>query len=102
MIKVNQSTVAIALALAGVLPQRALAQVPSPLDLVKQAVEAEGGVDALRSLKRIAVKGEVRHWEPEESFVAGGPPVFTDHSTFAVTWDLENEMARTDWDRAIQ
>jgi glyoxylase-like metal-dependent hydrolase (beta-lactamase superfamily II) len=102
MIKMNQSTVAIALALACVLPQRALAQVPSPLDLVKQAVEAEGGVDALRSLKRIAVKGEVRHWEPEESFVAGGPPVFTDHSTFAVTWDLENGMGRTDWDRAIQ
>ncbi len=102
MIKVNQSAVAIALALTCALLQRALAQVPSPLDLVKQAVEAEGGVDALRSLKRIAVKGEVRHWEPEESFVAGGPPVFTDHSIFAMTWDLENGTARTDWDRAIQ
>ena len=77
-------------------------QALQPQDLVKQAVEAMGGVDALRSLKRMAIKGEVRHWEPEESYVAGGPPVFTDRSTFAVAWDLERGMARTDWDRAIQ
>jgi hypothetical protein len=78
------------------------AQVPQPLDLVKRAIEAMGGVDSLRSLRRIAVRGEVRHWEPEESYTAAGPPIFTDRSTFAVAWDLEKGMARTDWDRAIQ
>jgi glyoxylase-like metal-dependent hydrolase (beta-lactamase superfamily II) len=92
----------IALLLGTALVQPAGAQVLQPQDLVKQAVAAMGGVDALRSLNRMAIKGEVRHWEPEESYVAGGPPVFTDHSTFAVTWDLEKGMARTDWDRAIQ
>ncbi len=92
----------IALLLGPALVRPAGAQVLQPLDLVKHAVEAMGGVDALRSLKRIAIKGEVRHWEPEESYVAGGPPVFTDRSTFAVAWDLEKGMARTDWDRAIQ
>ena len=61
-----------------------------------------GGVDALRSLRRIAIKGKVHHWEPEELYSAGGPPVFTDHSTFTVVWDLGNGMARTDWDRAIK
>jgi glyoxylase-like metal-dependent hydrolase (beta-lactamase superfamily II) len=92
----------IALLLGAALVRPAGAQVLQPLDLVKQAVEAVGGIDALRSLERIAIKGEVRHWEPEESYVAGGPPVFTDRSTFAVAWDLEKGMAPTDWDRAIQ
>jgi hypothetical protein len=88
--------------LFGAASQPAGAQAPEPMALVKLAVEAMGGIDALRSLSRLAIKGEVRHWEPEESYVAGGPPVFTDHSTFAITWDLERGMARTDWDRAIQ
>jgi hypothetical protein len=92
----------ITLLLGTALVQPAGAQVLQPQDLVKQAVEAMGGVDALRTLKRMAIKGEIRHWEPEESYVAGGPPVFTDRSTFAVAWDLEKGMARTDWDRAIQ
>jgi glyoxylase-like metal-dependent hydrolase (beta-lactamase superfamily II) len=84
------------------LPRQAGAQASGPVALVKQAVDAMGGVDALRGLEWLAIKGEVRHWEPEESYSAGGPPVFTDHSTFAITWDLKNGMARTDWDRAIQ
>jgi hypothetical protein len=99
---IHTQTIAIFLILVAAAPKPASAQVSSPVDLVKEAVEAQGGVEALRALKRIAIKGEVRHWEPEESFVAGGPPVFTDRSTFSIVWDLENGMARTDWDRAIQ
>jgi len=82
--------------------QTARAQTPTPIDLVRQAIEAQGGVDALRNLKRLSIKGEVRHWEPEESYVAGGQPVFTDHSAFTLSWDFEHRMARTDWDREIQ
>jgi Metallo-beta-lactamase superfamily len=92
----------IALLFGAASPQPASAQSSEPLALVKRAVDAMGGVDALRSLRRLSIKGEVRHWEPEESYVAGGPPVFTDHSTFAIAWDVEKGMARTDWDRAIQ
>jgi glyoxylase-like metal-dependent hydrolase (beta-lactamase superfamily II) len=84
------------------LPPQGSAQTSDPLSLLKQAVEAMGGVDALRDLQSLGIKGEVRHWEPEESYVAGGPPVFTDHSTFKIIWDVKNGMARTDWDRAIQ
>ena len=80
----------------------ARAQSSAPIDLVRQAVAAQGGVSALRNLKRLSIKGEIRHWEPEESYVAGGEPVFTDHSTFVISWDLEHGMARTDWDRRIQ
>jgi len=94
--------IAILLILGAAVPKPAWAEVLSPVDLVKEAVEAQGGVETLPNLKRIAIQGEVRHWEPEESFVAGGPPIFTDRSTFSIIWDLENGMARTDWDRTIR
>lgn len=92
-----------ALLLVGaVAPHPALAQAGGPADLVKQAVEAAGGAEALRGLKRISVTGEARHWEPEQSEVADGEPRFAGDSTFAVAWDIEKGAARTDWDRAIQ
>lgn len=99
---VSGLAVALTLLFGAGMPEFAAAQVTQPVDLVKQAVDAMGGGEALRSLRRIAIKGEVRHWEPEESYVAGGAPVFTDHSTFAMVWNLQTGMARTDWDRAIQ
>jgi len=36
----------------------------APLDLIKQAVQAEGGAEALGNLKRIAIAADVQHWEP--------------------------------------
>src|ERR1700682_6826689 len=71
----------------------------SPSDLVKQAVAAEGGADALRALKSLAVKGDAKFWEPGQSFAAGGEPRFLGDATFAITWDLVGGRARTDWDR---
>ena len=78
--------------------QPALAQ-DGANDLIKQAITAEGGVDALRALKGLAIKGEAKFWEPEQSEKAGGEPRFLGDATFAVTWDLANGTARTDWDR---
>ena len=71
----------------------------SAADLVKQAVAAEGGADALRGLKSLAVKGDAKFWEPGQSFAAGGEPRFLGDATFAITWDLAKGVARTDWDR---
>lgn len=68
-------------------------------DLVKQAITAEGGGDALRGLKGLAVKGDAKFWEPGQSFAVGGEPRFLGDATFAITWDLGKGMARTDWDR---
>src|SRR5439155_20270 len=68
-------------------------------DLVKQAIAAEGGADALGALKGLAIKGEAKFWEPEQSEKAGGEPRFLGDATFTVTWDLAKEMARTEWDR---
>jgi len=44
----------------------------SPGDLVKQAVAAQGGADALRALKGVAIQGDAKFWEPGQSFAAGG------------------------------
>jgi glyoxylase-like metal-dependent hydrolase (beta-lactamase superfamily II) len=71
----------------------------SAADLVKQAVTAEGGADALRGLKSLAVKGDAKFWEPGQSLAAGGEPRFLGDATFAIAWDLAKGMARTDWDR---
>ena len=76
--------------------QPALAQGGS--DLVKQAVAAEGG-DELRQLKGLAIKGDAKFWEPGQSFLAGSEPRFLGDATFAMTWDLANNRARTAWDR---
>src|SRR5437867_8715296 len=67
-------------------------------DLVKQAVAAEGG-DELRQLKGLAIKGDAKFWEPGQSFLAGSEPRFLGDATFAMTWELANNRARTAWDR---
>jgi hypothetical protein len=68
-------------------------------NLVKQAIAAEGGADALRALKGLAIKGEAKFWEPGQSKVAGGEPKLLEEATFTITWDLATGMARTEWDR---
>jgi glyoxylase-like metal-dependent hydrolase (beta-lactamase superfamily II) len=90
-------SIAALLLVAGQVPP-AFAQ-NSASDLVRQAVAAEGGADALRGLKSLAVKGDAKFWEPGQSFAAGGEPRFLGDATFAITWDLAKGMARTDWDR---
>jgi glyoxylase-like metal-dependent hydrolase (beta-lactamase superfamily II) len=70
--------------------------------LLAQAVEAEGGADALRALKTISIKSESKHWEPEQSLVAGGEPRFLGDSTETVTWDLAHGTARNEWTRAMK
>ncbi len=77
--------------------QPAVAQ--SPNDLVKQAVDAQGGADALRALKGAVIKGEAKHWEPGQSYAAGGESKFIGDSTFTMTADAGSRTVRTDWDR---
>ena len=70
-------------------------------DLVKQAVTAAGGEQALRALKVLVIKGDARHWEPDQSLVAGGSSRILGESKFTLTLDLAYGMSRTDWDRAM-
>jgi len=73
-----------------------------PIDLVKAAVAAEGGADALKALKGLYLKGTAKHWEPGQSFKAGGEPRFLGDTTLAITWDLTKGEARMDLDRSMQ
>ena len=71
-------------------------------DLVRQAIDAQGGADALRRLTGLSVKGDARFWEPGQSLVAGGEPRFLGTANFDITWDLAKGMAKTTWDRDQQ
>src|SRR3979490_1816124 len=72
------------------------------LDLVKQAVAAQGGADALRGLKAVSIKVKGRHWEPGQSYAPGGEPRFLGESDISVTWDLGKDAARNVWDRSMK
>jgi len=71
-------------------------------DLVRQAIAAEGGAQALRALTGLSVRGDARFWEPGQSMIAGGEPRFLGTANFTITWDLAGGMARTEWDRDQQ
>jgi len=74
----------------------------APIDLVKAAVAAEGGADALKALKGLYAKGTAKHWEPGQSFKAGGEPRFLGDTSLEVTLDLTKGQARMDLDRSMQ
>ncbi len=72
------------------------------LDLVKQAVAAQGGAETLRGLKAVAIKAQGQHWEPGQSYTPDGAPRFLGDARIAITWDLAKDAARTAWDRAMK
>src|SRR5580704_11511403 len=88
--------------LVGTAPLHVAVAKEGPIDLVKAAVTAEGGADALKSLKGLAIKGEAKHWEPGQSLKAGGEPRFLGDTNFTGTVDLGAGAARLDVDRAMK
>jgi hypothetical protein len=90
---------------AALLATTALVQFASakegPIDLVKAAVAAEGGADALKALKSVSLKGTAKHWEPGQSLKAAGEPRFLGDTALAITWDIAKGAARMDVDRAM-
>src|ERR1700759_4909069 len=87
----------VALVLGATLTAPASAQ--SAADLVKQAVAAQGGADALKKLQTISIKGEAKFWEPGQSFKPGGEPRFLGDANYTATGDFANHTVRIDWDR---
>jgi hypothetical protein len=77
-------------------------QAQQGIDLVSQAVAAQGGADALRNLKTISIKAEGQHWEPGQSYEPGGEARFLGNSHISITWDLANGAARATWDRGMK
>jgi glyoxylase-like metal-dependent hydrolase (beta-lactamase superfamily II) len=81
--------------------QPALAQT-GPLDLIKQAIEAQGGAMELGSIKTISAKGDAKHWEPGQSNSVNGESRFLGDSTVSLTADLTTGAVREDWDRDMK
>jgi glyoxylase-like metal-dependent hydrolase (beta-lactamase superfamily II) len=80
--------------------QPALAQAST--DVLRQAVEALGGVDALRAIKGVIQKAEVKHWEPGQSHSVNGEARFLGDSTYTLTADTVQRIVRYDWDRDMK
>jgi glyoxylase-like metal-dependent hydrolase (beta-lactamase superfamily II) len=68
-------------------------------ELVRNAVDALGGMQALTSVKSVSEKGTVRYWEPEQSVVADGEPRLACDSTFETVTQYPTGDSRTAWAR---
>ena len=53
-------------------------------NLVKQAIAAEGGADALRTLKGLAIKGEAKFWEPRHRRLPAASRSCLEEATFTI------------------
>jgi glyoxylase-like metal-dependent hydrolase (beta-lactamase superfamily II) len=72
----------------------------SPQATVNRAIAALGG-DSLRSVRSLEATGASKHWEPEQSHIAGGEPRFAADSTFTLARDFGANAARIDWQRKL-
>ena len=71
-------------------------------DLVARGVQAQGGPEALASVKTISQKATVRYWEPEQSAVAGGEMRFANESALEMVTDVSARSSRLDWVRKLE
>ena len=78
------------------------ASAQSPTDLVKQAVDALGGADALRAVKTLVTKADAKHWEPGQSNSVNGESRFLGDSTLTTVVDYATPSVRFDWDRDMK
>jgi hypothetical protein len=95
MLRIVVSAVALVFGASLVSP----ASAQSAADLVKHAVAAQGGADALKKLQTISIKGEAKFWEPGQSFKPGGEPRFLGDATYSAVGDFANHTVRIEWDR---
>jgi glyoxylase-like metal-dependent hydrolase (beta-lactamase superfamily II) len=71
-------------------------------DLVSRGVTAMGGAEALAGVKTLYVQGSVKHWEPEQSAVAGGDMRFAADANFETVMDVTARTSATDWSKRLQ
>jgi hypothetical protein len=78
------------------------AQAQQGIDLVRAGVAAQGGAEALRALKTVAIRAHSQAWEPGQSYRPGGEPRFLGDSTITITADAGQGAVRLTWDRAMK
>src|SRR5215469_8148573 len=83
--------------------QRPVFAQSSPLDVIKQGIEAQGGADALRAIKTLSYKADAKHWEPGQSHSVNGESRFLGDSTVTISVDFADPArVRWDWDRDMK
>jgi glyoxylase-like metal-dependent hydrolase (beta-lactamase superfamily II) len=90
----------VALMFGAAMAQPAMAQ--SGVDLVKQAVEAQGGLAAVNAAKTTTLKVEAKHWEPGQSHSPVGETRFLGDSTYTQIVDNATRTVRVEWDRDMK
>lgn len=90
------TTFAISLAVSIVVVACASMQ-PGGGDLVAKAVQAQGGAEALGTVKTLSYKATVRQWEPEQSAVAGGEMRPANDATVVAVTDVATQSTRVNW-----
>jgi len=65
--------------------------------LVDRAIDAMGGYERLAGINTIAVRANVKQWEPEQSDAPGGEARFANEATIDVVQDRARRASRTDW-----
>lgn len=83
------------------LPSAWAAHSDNPAVLVKEAVTALGGAEALGKLYTLTIKGQVRQWEPEQSVEAGKEFRLAGDSTYEQSRDFRRQAVRTNWVRKL-
>ena len=73
------------------------ATAPREQSTLDRAISAMGGYERLAGINTIAVKGNVKQWEPEQSDAPGGEPRFANEATIEVVQDRARRASRTDW-----
>ena len=89
------------LALAAAAVAAGCATAPQPTDTIDRAIAAVGGEAALKSLRAIESTGTSKHWDPDQSHVAGGESRFAGESTFIARRDLAADAVRIEWLRKL-
>lgn len=70
------------------------------LATVQRAIEAVGGY-RLANIRAVTIKGQSRHFEPQQSLRPDGDAIPSGSSVFTTTIDLVNGKARTEWERNL-
>src|SRR5919106_6584681 len=85
--------------LAATHPSHAQGSAP---ELIRRAVSAQGGADALRAVQTLVIRGVGRQSVTGQAYRAVGEPRFVGESIFTVTADVARRSIRVDWDRELR
>jgi glyoxylase-like metal-dependent hydrolase (beta-lactamase superfamily II) len=69
---------------------------------VARGLQAQGGPEALASVRTISQKATAKYWEPEQSAVAGGEMRYANESTIEMVTDVNARASRLDWVRKFE